>query len=342
MRTKNLQLTSQSSPCKLLIPGSGIVLSDRLSGCPLFSPLSSACSVNAIRISAVRHLRASFLLLSITALFVAVSLSQTKNMTATGIVLVSDHRCANTQSHDPFCRESDWALVSGRSTYLLYGDVSTLQKFERRRARVSGTLEEEPVIRYGMHLVRRRITISSIETDEPTEREIERFVEQLKVVPWRGPENHCSPMCWDFAFTDPMMNILLAGHAAQDVVLRHISDEQIKDQVVMLLGGIGDEKAIPPIIENMANANEARFNPKAKRLNLIGNLALTNLTVSEVIWHHGGGISPDKCPDDPKSCWSKWWNGNRESFRVGVGGDRLYSNYPNYGIYMQFGDTSVR
>jgi hypothetical protein len=257
-------------------------------------------------------------------------------------VLVSDHQCRIPHAVDPFCRTSDFALLSGRTTYLLFGDATTLEKFGRQRAKVSGVLEEEPVERYGTKLIRRKISVTSIEGDELTERQVDAFVGQLSVVPWRGPENHCSPMCWDFALTDPMLNILQAGRAAEDVLLQHLSDEQIKDQVVMLLGGLGDQRAIPRIIDTMADANEARFNPQARRLNLIANLALTNLTVSGVIWHHGGGISPDKCPDDPKGCWSKWWNENKDSFRVGVGGDRLYSNYPNYGIYAQFDDASAR
>jgi len=53
-------------------------------------------------------------------------------------------------------------------------------------------------------------------------------------------------------------------------------------------------------------------------------------------WHHGGGISIDACPDDPKSCWSAWWTKNKGAFRVTARTvDRAYSNYPNYGIYQQ-------
>jgi hypothetical protein len=124
-----------------------------------------------------------------------------------------------------------------------------LEKFERKRVKVSGLLEEEPVVEYGAHLICRKITVHSMEASELSEQAIEELVEQLKVVPWRGPENHCSPMCWDFAFTDPMVQILQAGTGAQGVLLRHINDQSIQDQVVMLLGGIGDENAICPIIQ---------------------------------------------------------------------------------------------
>ncbi len=264
----------------------------------------------------------------------AISGAQKANVTLKGIVLVSDC-AARCTTGDP-SRYSDYALLSGPTSYLLYGDTTELQKFARQRVRVTGFLEQEPIVAYGVHLLVRRIRVQTIEGDEISEGEIERLVEQLKVVPWRGVENHTIPISWDFGFTAPMQSILQAGRAAQHVLLSHLRDDDIRDQLVLLLGGVGDENAVWPIIEAMADGDQARFDPKAKRLNLIANIVLTNLTVSDVIWHHGGGIPQDRCPDDPKSCWSQWWFEHRDAFRAGVGGDRRYSNYPNYGIYMQF------
>jgi hypothetical protein len=288
-----------------------------------------------------------FLLLAAALAFVSACAASAQNVPPktgeiklTGIVLAADHRCSAPHKSDGLCRRSDWALASGRQTYLLYGDIPTLEKFERKRVNISGLLQEEPIIVYGTHMIRRQITVHSIEIDEPSEQAIEALVKPLQAVPWRWPENHCSPMCWQFAFTDPMIQVLQAGSAAQDVLLRHLGDPAIQDQVVMLLGGVGNEKSIWPIIETLTDGADTASDARAKRLNLIGNLALTNLTVSGVIWHHGGGISPDLCPVTPKSCWSKWWLDQKDSFRVGVGGDRLYSNYPNYGIYAQFDDVT--
>ncbi len=260
----------------------------------------------------------------------------------TGILLTSDHRCSNMQQKDTLCRSSDWALASGRATYLLYGDIPTLKRFERKRVSVGGLLEEERIVEYGMQMVRRKIAVRSIESSELDKEVIEGLVAQLRVVPWRGPENYCHPMCWDFAFTDPMIQILQAGRGAQGVLLDHLNDQAIRDQVVMLLGGVGDETTIWPIIDTLTDGDDERLDERSKRLNLIGNLALTNLTVSEVIWHHGGGLIVKRCPDTTRSCWSKWWLDRKDSFKVGVGGDRLYTNYPNYGIYAQFDDASVR
>jgi len=68
--------------------------------------------------------------------------SQRSEITLTGIVLTADHRCAKTHVKEMFCRSSDWALASGRKTYLLYGDIPSLERFERKRVNVSGVLEE--------------------------------------------------------------------------------------------------------------------------------------------------------------------------------------------------------
>jgi hypothetical protein len=56
--------------------------------------------------------------------------------------------------------------------------------------------------------------------------------------------------------------------------------------------------------------------------------------VADVIWHHGGGIVIERCPANPRECWSKWWKKNKSTFSVkGITQSRGYSNYPNYGIY---------
>ena len=263
----------------------------------------------------------------------------------TGIVLASDARCSEAHTpmdSDGLCRSSDWALASGRITYLLYGDKAALRRFERQRVSITGLLDEEPIVEYGTQMIRRKIELRSIESSELSRDAIEVLVNQLKVVPWRGPENYCSPMCWDFAFTDPMVQILQAGRGAQEILLAHMGDQAIQDQVAALLGGVGDEKSIRPIIETLTDGDESTFDVRSKHLNLIGNLALTNLTVSEVIWHHGGGFTIPHCPTTPKSCWVKWWLDQRDTFKVGSGGFRLYSNYPNYGIYEQFADSSYK
>jgi len=241
--------------------------------------------------------------------------------TRTGILLASD-------------ASYSWALVSGAEFYPLRGDRSQLTKYERQRVKIKGAVDGA-----------KRLTVLSIELNKLDDREVRAAIEQLKSHPWIGPENETSPRHWMFNFTSPMLQILQAGPAAQDLLLQSLHNPELLDpknfelenQIIILLGGVGDERAVGPIIQAMAAEN--RSSPDAKRRNLIASLALTNITQSGVVFWHGGGIPGDPfdyCPDDPRGCWLAWWNQNRAKFKVSTESQsRRYSNYPNYGIYQQ-------
>lgn len=227
----------------------------------------------------------------------------------TGILLARDN-------------SEDWALVSGTEFFFVRGDPNELMKVERRRVTVTGTVDAG-----------RQITVKYIVSSEMSESEIRKLIEQLRGDGWSTPQNMGNPTNWQFNFTEPMLRILQAGPLAQQILLQYLNDQQIKDQIIILLGGVGNERSVEPIIRTMAEKGENQDNER--RLNLIANLALTNITVSDVIWHHGGGITVPKCPNDPKSCWNVWWVKNKTAFKVTAVPNRNYSNYPNYGIYKQ-------
>lgn len=165
--------------------------------------------------------------------------------------------------------------------------------------------------------------------------EITKLIAELHKYDWQEPEIMAvSPTIWNFGFTDPMEKILLFGTAAQEPLLEKISDSQIKDQVIILLGGVGDERAIEPIINSMIEVREMDKIPNSKKINLCANLALTNITAADVIWPHSGGPVMENCPFTPKICWEKWWKENKDTFSAyNPQIDRRYSHHPNYGIY---------
>jgi hypothetical protein len=259
-------------------------------------------------------------------------------MTLTGILLVSDWRCDEWPADVPkdkwACPEgsSQWGLITATKQYLVRGITSELKKYERRRVAVTGTVTaitgDVPID---------KLEVQSIASTAIAENQLRALIEQLRSDRWTDPENLGNPTMWAFHFTPPMIQILQAGSTAQDVLLQYLDDSQIKDHIIVLLGGIGDEKAVVPIINAMASPTEARESAYGRKVNLMANLALTNITVGEIIWHHGGGITIDRCPDDPKSCWSAWWLKNRETFDVSHTVNRNYSNYPGYGIYQSPG-----
>ena len=252
----------------------------------------------------------------------------------TGILLVSDQRCGESPADVPqdnfMCPEGSpqWGLITPTKQYSVRGNASELKKYERRRVTVTGTVTaatgDIPVD---------KLEVQSIDSSEVAENELRALIDQLRSDRWTEPQNMGNPTLWLFHFTAPMIQILQAGPAAQDVLLQYVSDPQIKDHIIILLGGIGDEKAVAPIIDAMATPAMAHQSAYDRRVNLAANLALTNISVGDVIWHHGGGITIDRCPDDPKSCWFAWWTEHGPTFDVSHTVSRRYVNYPNYGIY---------
>ena len=167
----------------------------------------------------------------------------------------------------------------------------------------------------------------------PQNDQIVQLIQALYTHPWPGAEIVGTPMTWAFHFTAPMQALLEIGPAAQQPLLAKLFDTRIVDQAIILLGGVGDERSVDPMILAMQRAS-ALPEEQRKRTLQAGNVALTNITVADVIWHHGGGIILDRCPDDPGRCWAAWWEQHKATFRVrDITQSRRYSNYPNYGIY---------
>lgn len=177
--------------------------------------------------------------------------------------------------------------------------------------------------------------VSSFAQEKTEEYKVRVLVSQLYQNPWYGAEIVGeSPTDWEFSLTEPMTKILEIGNPAQDILLEYVNDADIKDQIMFLLGGVGDEKAVERIIKAMIPKSKLSRTPNAKKINRSANVALTNITVADVIWHHGGGIVVENCRDNAKECWEKWWKKNKKSFSVkDITQSRRYSNYPNYGIY---------
>ena len=144
----------------------------------------------------------------------------------------------------------------------------------------------------------------------------QNLIAELYTHPWEGAENSCSPMCWNFHFTEPMLKIIELDPPAQNALLAKLDDPAIKDQAIILLGGLGDERAVGPVIDAMVGKDEFSVTPNAQKINLAAVLALTNITVAEVTWHHGGGEEVRKCPRNLKECWTEWWQNNQSTFKV--------------------------
>ena len=158
----------------------------------------------------------------------------------------------------------------------------------------------------------------------------------LRTQRWEGPYAAMIPLQWDLRLTEPMRRILEIGSPAQEALIENIRDPLIKDQIIILLGGVGNERSVGPIIDAMIGKKDLKSTHNSEQINLAANIALTNITVADVIWHYGGGIVQIDPPEDSKGRWMKWWKKNEGNFAVkSITHSRNYSNYPNYGIHKQ-------
>jgi hypothetical protein len=168
------------------------------------------------------------------------------------------------------------------------------------------------------------------------DQDVRSLIGELRSQRWEGPWAGSIPLSWDLQLTEPMRRILEIGAPAQDALLENVNDPLIKDQIIILLGGVGDERSIGPIILAMIRKRDLKSTHNSEQINLVANIALTNITVADVIWHHGGGVVQISPPEDSKERWTKWWKTNQNNFEVqNITRSRNYVNYPNYGIYKQ-------
>ncbi len=252
----------------------------------------------------------------------------------TGILLVDDQRCDERRT----CPEgaSEWGLITAAKQYSVRGNTDELKKFERRRVTVTGTITT--VGRIDSHLVAANgvafdiLNVRTISPSEIGENEIRPLIKELRSEKWTEPHNISNPTFWEFDFTPPMLQILQAGPPAQDALLEYLDDAQIKDQIIVLLGGVGDGKAVAPIIAEMVSPKEGDLNEYERKINRVATLALGNITVGGSLKcdDSGLGATPIK---DPKACWSEWWGEHRKGFDVSKIGSRNFTGYPDYGIY---------
>jgi hypothetical protein len=149
-----------------------------------------------------------------------------------------------------------------------------------------------------------------------TDQDIRSLIGGLRSLRWEGPWAVSIPLSWDLQLTEPMRRILEIGPPAQHALIENIHDPLIKDQIIILLGGIGDERSIGPILKSMIAKKDLKSTPDSEKINLAANIALTNITVADVIWHYGGGVVRIDPPVDSKERWKKWWKKNEGSFTI--------------------------
>ena len=176
-----------------------------------------------------------------------------------------------------------------------------------------------------------------VNTTGQIDREVRRLISELYQTPemFITSATIVSSFLWVLALTEPMRKLIEIGPQAQKPLLEKLSDPAIKDQVMILLGGIGDERAIEPLIKAMVGKDDLDKVKNTRNVNLCANLALTNITFADVIFPYGRHAAyTEKCEGNAKECWRSWWESNRRTFSLkNVDRSRNHEFYPDYGIY---------
>src|SRR2546423_7218589 len=101
----------------------------------------------------------------------------------------------------------------------------------------------------------RPIDMHAQENTKAREAEIGNLVKELYKDPWEGSGafRFCvsANFGWVVWLDGAMKRIIEMGPTAQETLLKKLSDPTIKDKVMILLGGLGDERVIGPIIDAM-------------------------------------------------------------------------------------------
>jgi hypothetical protein len=163
--------------------------------------------------------------------------------------------------------------------------------------------------------VPRPITVP-LETDHnQKDKEVARLVEQLKdnenrvrylgtIIP--GGE-------W-LEFSAPMKELIGMGSRGREMLHERLSDLETQNEVVLILGAIGDETTVPLLIEAYPQdeiGEHKRDNPKWMRT-ICFTFALTYLT-AQPIGRSRWGADCNPCNRD---LWQTWWQENRAKVTI--------------------------
>lgn len=165
-------------------------------------------------------------------------------------------------------------------------------------------------------------TVGFTVTEPAVTTTVEQLIQDLASTPWAGPLGPVIPSQFLFRFTSPMQEIIRMGPGAQDALIAALSDPEILDQAIILLGAVGDERAIPHIIDAMIPDEDYSNVKDAYYINRCANLALMNITsydaahTRKFVDQHPYVIVPAEREMGLKESWSMCWELFGETFKV--------------------------
>jgi predicted secreted protein len=115
-------------------------------------------------------------------------------------------------------------------------------------------------------------------------------------------------------FSQPMKDLIRLRGRARPILHRRIEDHAIQNEVVLVLGAIGDETTVPLLIKAYPEDDVRGLAPDDPRWKNVVcfTFALTYLTGQPI----GRSRWGSDCDPGNKALWSKWWREHAGGFSV--------------------------
>jgi hypothetical protein len=113
-------------------------------------------------------------------------------------------------------------------------------------------------------------------------------------------------------FSAPLKALMFRGEEARAPLLAQVDDLAIRNEVVLALGAVGDEKVVAELISRYPGGPVDTKNRPAMLTRVCFSYALCWLTGQPIDRSRYG---TDLKPNDAEK-WKDWWTANRETFRV--------------------------
>lgn len=143
---------------------------------------------------------------------------------------------------------------------------------------------------------------------------VETLVEQLRRPENRVPAEYPSvvPGGECLTFSTPLRALMFQGAEARGPLLARIDDPDIRNEIVLALGAVGDEATVPELIARYPRGPIAQEDRAGKLAQVCCSYALCWLTGQPIDRSRYGTDECEGCAEK----WEAWWAANRETFRV--------------------------
>jgi hypothetical protein len=113
-------------------------------------------------------------------------------------------------------------------------------------------------------------------------------------------------------FSTPLRALMFRGAEARGPLLARLDDPEVRNEVVLALGAVGDERTVPELIARYPRCPIAPQDSASRLAQVCFSFALCWLTGEPIDRSRYGTAECEGCAEK----WEAWWSANRDTFRV--------------------------